>query len=41
MSTRSHGLRHNDIWWPADMTLRSWVEDTLEALRAAGLPSDE
>ncbi len=33
-------VRHNDIWWPADMTLRRWVEETLAALRAAGLPDD-
>jgi hygromycin-B 7''-O-kinase len=30
-------LRNNDIWWPEGYTLRSWVEETLEILRAQGL----
>ncbi|MGH2503411.1 MAG: phosphotransferase family protein, partial [Ktedonobacterales bacterium] len=35
-------LRNNDIWWPADMTLRGWVAETLELLRAAhALPDDD
>lgn len=28
-------LRRDDIWWPADMTLRGWVEDTLARLTAS------
>lgn len=34
-------LRNSDIWWPEEMTLRGWVEQTLTKLRAAGLPGDE
>ncbi len=30
-------LRRNDIWWPQGYTLRSWVEETLEILRAQDL----
>jgi len=34
-------LRRNDIWWPADMTLRGWVDETLALLVANGcLPND-
>jgi hygromycin-B 7''-O-kinase len=29
-------LRRDDIWWPDDMTLRAWVEDTLARLSASG-----
>lgn len=34
-------LRRNDIWWPAEMTLRGWVHETLALLQASGcLPND-
>jgi hypothetical protein len=34
-------LRRNDIWWPADMALRSWVDETLALLLANGcLPGE-
>jgi hypothetical protein len=30
----------DDIWWPAGMTLRGWVEDTLAQLTASGCLPD-